>query len=390
VHFTVWTDAEPGDQVELFYDRGGAGFHPLRSERWRTPDRDWTTLKFSHTDFRRLTRLRFDPMTAPGEARLGEIRLEGRGGSLTLSGTALRDAIIESNALDIVGVVDDFVHMRSTGIDPQWVIEVPRSLYAPTLTALIAAFLAGGFFGAGLWWVFTIPAVRGYLAVHRRMVSGLLGLALCGMLALHAAGHIDENEIYGDGSQNLLIAYNLYQHGQYSLDPSHPFRPVSAREPVFPWTTSLVMRLMDPARQAAFEDYLRGEYLSSVKGINVLWIFSGLISIWMLGLALIGNRILAALAVVFSYAFFFQTTPNVFYTEMHTSVLMLWSALLAVYVYGKSGPWALGLWLLLGLLLGALALTKALFFYVGIVFIPLLALMSLTDRKIEVKPAKPR
>ena len=194
-----------------------------------------------------------------------------------------------------------------------------------------------------------------------------LGIALlCALLTLWSAPSIDGSSIKGDATQNLKLAYNLFHNSNFSINVRHPeLARTNFREPLPPAYTALYAKLVLPEHVTGnFEEWHNGQFTRLIKLGNLVWVFTGLVGIWLLAWRQTRSHPASLVALGLSYAFFFHNPAviNALYTELQTGVLMIWSALLLMKTLQTPRR---GLAVMTGLLIGALSLTKSLFFVAG-------------------------
>ena len=189
---------------------------------------------------------------------------------------------------------------------------------------------------------------------------------LCALLTFLSAPNIDGSSIKGDATQNLKIAYNLFHNSNFSVNLRYPAQArTNFREPVPPAYTALYAKVFVPEHVTGnFQEWHNGEFTRLIKLGNLGWVFAGLMGLWLLAWHQTRSHPASLAVLTLAYLFFFHNPAviNSLYTELHTSVLMIWSSLLLLRTL--QAP-RLGLAVLTGLLIGALSLTKSLFFVAG-------------------------
>lgn len=201
-----------------------------------------------------------------------------------------------------------------------------------------------------------------------------LGIALlCALLTFLCAPRINGDSIKGDATQNLKIAYNLFHNSNFSVNLRHPeLARTNFREPVPPVYTALYAKFVLPEHATGnFEEWHNGKLTRQIKLGNLGWVFAGLVGIWLLMWHQTRSHPASLIALGLTYVFFFYNAAviNSLYTELHTSVLMIWSAVLLTRTLQTPRR---GLAVSTGLLIGLLSLTKSLFFVAG----PLVLLLA--------------
>jgi len=203
-------------------------------------------------------------------------------------------------------------------------------------------------------------------------------LAAASGFALITFGYTSEKTIIKDAAQNTRAAYHLAHTGVMSLDKvaTETPNPQMRREPL-PIVVTAAYLLLHPSfnKPYTIAELTEGRLTETIKGVNAFWRFLAAIFVFLLCLELFTDpRIAAAMAVIcliVSESLFFAQPGIVdrMYTELPEAALMLLAAWLAVrFIRTKSKLRAL--WL--GVALGALALTKVSFLYIGVGFIFLL------------------
>lgn len=204
------------------------------------------------------------------------------------------------------------------------------------------------------------------------LVTALLIVFLLTLSASQITGSVHQK----DALANLRFAHNYYHQGVLSLDDSPPYLPSNAREPVPNIVTSFQLRLMalvtpDPT----YRHLLQGEGSRQVKLVNLFWVAFGLVATALLANELLSSFFLVLFSIALVGIFFFAVPMFVdtLYTELQTAVLLLWASwfLLMAVSKGKRRHFILA-----GVVLGFLSLTKAIFFYVSIVLFGFLILRT--------------
>ena len=185
-----------------------------------------------------------------------------------------------------------------------------------------------------------------------------------------------------DAQQNLRIAYHLVHTGTWGYDEqetSNP-RPTMRREPL-PILAISALLLLHPSFAEPYKivDISDGRLTSTVKLVNVFWRFLASLFVFLLCLELFARPITAGVAALIALAIsdmtFLSAPPVVdqLMTELPAAALLLaasWCAVRFVRKQNKSRA------ICLGLAIGLLALTKAAYLYIGIVFILVLFLVD--------------
>jgi hypothetical protein len=202
-----------------------------------------------------------------------------------------------------------------------------------------------------------------------------LALLLATVLAWHSMRHVAEDSIKADARQNLSIAVNVAQHGEFSLKwRSDEAKPSSFREPLPIWVVAAYLKtfaLPDPAGEV-----YKGPNAAHIKNHNAGWVFLGFLGCWLLIHALTGSHLGALLGslVIHGLLLDLPHLVNTLYTELEASVLLIWCTWLLVRAYDTQQR---SYWVLAGVLFGLLALTKAIFLYAAIGSLPFIALAQL-------------
>lgn len=212
--------------------------------------------------------------------------------------------------------------------------------------------------------------------VSRLHRSHWLWVLLCLGLSLSTLRWVRDDSIVGDATQNLIIAYSLFERGDFSQDMG-PARfthsvPSDFREPVPPALTAVWLRGLRAFGVPFTLDSLHhGEHTRLVKAVNMVWVFGTLLAAWLLVWRLTRSRAWAFAAVVLIWLGFLNSPDAVdsLYTELPAACGLLWlswALLRAVQQRGRL------LWAQAGVVLGVLCLIKAVFLYL----VPLLALLA--------------
>jgi hypothetical protein len=207
-------------------------------------------------------------------------------------------------------------------------------------------------------------------------------LVAAACFALLTFGYTTEKSIMKDGAQNTRAAYHLVHTGVMSLDKlevESP-RPQMLREPL-PIVVTAAFMLLHPAFNTPYTiaELTEGRLTETVKGVSAFWRFLAAIFVFLLCMELFPDRRVAAamavLCLIVSENIFFAAPGIVdrMYTELPEVALMLLAAWFTVRFTRSKTNWRA---VLVGLALGALALTKVSFLYIGIGFIFLLFAME--------------
>lgn len=224
--------------------------------------------------------------------------------------------------------------------------------------------------------------------VHRliRPFWWLAMVVLAGWLTVLAAHQISTSNITGDAGQNLDIAVQLHQSGNFSMHMHAGIVPTNLREPLPIWVTALYFRVSGMDKdQLTLQNLRTGEPARLVKLHNMGWIFLGLVATWLAFNELTATRWWGGLAAAVTFIFFFNNPYLVdsLYTELATSVLMLVVSLLMLLAFRRQDSW---LWIATGAGLGLLCLTKSAFLYISLVTIVLMTGVMLMKRSEHSRP----
>jgi hypothetical protein len=215
-------------------------------------------------------------------------------------------------------------------------------------------------------------------AKQKKIAYLLLALCTAALLASITTTYTTSLPIIKDARQNVHSAYYLTHGGMISTDGETP----SMRREPLPIIAVAALLMIHPDFSGTYgpDDLTDGRLNPSVKKINAFWRFLAVFFVFMLCWELFSGTALAALVsltcIAISELVFFSHPIIVdrLYTELPASALLLIASWCAVrYVRQASLLSAL----YLGIALGALALTKAAFLYVGIAFVALLLVMDL-------------
>lgn len=200
--------------------------------------------------------------------------------------------------------------------------------------------------------------------------------------ASNARTHITDAELVYDASQNAKIAYYLVHNGTYTSSKKEPSNPSKAmkREPV-PILAISAFLLLHPSFDHRYKsvDLEKGRLTRTVKLVNLFWEFLAALFIFLLCLELFPNPIIAgagaliALAVSDMTLLSLDEVVDALSTELPAAALLLVTSWCAVRFVRHETIWRA---IFFGIAMGLLALTKAAFFSVGIVFILLLVFLD--------------
>jgi len=194
------------------------------------------------------------------------------------------------------------------------------------------------------------------------LLAIVLTLILLGTLVFRITGSHGSH----DAQQNFLMSYNLYKHGIISLD-----NPEKEQE-------------LTPSMYMPYEQ-MKDVISKRTKQVNLLWIFLGMIGVWWLTVMLTSSKVAGIITMLASWLFCFSRFSHwhELLSEMSVVTLLLASAIALIYAYrgGHSIFW-MGI---TGILVGCLALTKAVFFYIFPVVWIVVFIAFLTDLKFSTK-----
>ncbi|MEZ5705757.1 MAG: hypothetical protein R3E56_11025 [Burkholderiaceae bacterium] len=382
----VHTLTKNREALQIYYTDSERRFDETRNRTQRADGGAWAPHHFTIRSYREIPAVRVDPMANKGLIELGEVVLTGKWHAVRLAGPALLASMSTRHDLEVLAVSPETVRFQATSIDPFFILEVPGALFDAPLDQLIPRALGWGLV-AGLAWL-VAELVSGYLKaefhstyqrVRQALRTGwLLPVVACAGLTFHASDQITSTPIVGDGVQNLLIAYNVFRYNTFSIDSEtdHP-HPSNLREPLPPLVTALYLKTLSNIQTAPpFRQFRAGEQTRFLKLSNLIWVYAGLLGVWMLALRLTRNLFAGAAAALATYLFFFHapTYIDTLYTELQTATLLVWGSYLwLVAVERRSLFWHL----LAGVVIGLLVLTKASFFYIGATAIACLFVMGL-------------
>lgn len=224
-----------------------------------------------------------------------------------------------------------------------------------------------------------LRSTKRVLPTHQRTLYIALAVLLSLWFASNALKHITNAPLKYDASQNVKIAYRLVHTGSYTLSKSGEARKDMRREPVPVLVISAFLLLHPSFEHYKSRDLEKGDLTRTVKLVNVFWEFLAALFIFLLCLELFHKPLVAAVGGVFTLAISamtFLSTKQVIdtlYTELPASALLLVASWCAVrFVGNQTSGWAISL----GVALGLLALTKAVFLSIGIGFILLMAFVE--------------
>lgn len=356
--------APQAGELELFMAAPRQPFTPdRRLARELTPGA-WETYHFWHRGLRPVHQLRIDLGQSPGEFAVAELRVKTRWSEEVLRANALVDAIQATTDIGQIRVAADGVYFESLGNDPYLELKPSHVLAGPSWGWVAGVGLLAVVLVSVVWLVVMLLGFSGTSAMRGvALVICMLGLTLM------AGQKITERGFPGDAGQNYAMALNLVEHGVLAHSrQSTPPQPSNLREPLPPITAAawiVALQATGVISEVADMETRHGFWL--FKQINLLWVFLGLTSTYLLARHLSGSMPAATLAVVGAY-YFLYAVPNridTFYTELHGAALLTTSLYLLMRAFAKPSVWR---YLAAGVAFGLLMLTKAAFVYVGIAF----------------------
>jgi hypothetical protein len=180
-----------------------------------------------------------------------------------------------------------------------------------------------------------------------------------------------------DARHYVAAGMTLAREGVFGFGDGEPNM---YREPLTSWTIALQAVLDPRLRGLAFADVDRdGPAARAVKQQNLVWAALTLLGVGQLTLMLLGSRgrretVVAALAMVVTHVAFleWEDVTDRSLSELAAAAILVWTAIATVRAIDRSRARD---WAAVGVLLGLLALTKASFLYVALVFLPVLMLL---------------
>jgi hypothetical protein len=211
---------------------------------------------------------------------------------------------------------------------------------------------------------------------------GLLILAIV-VIVFRLNGSLTTSPIKADAFQNAELALALATTGTFSQKITDP-SPTMYREPLPPAALALQMAIDPRFSNVATADELNLEpAIVALKQHNLAWAILILCGIPVLIKSFIKPRLvwlICSVAAIVLTSIFYLRRPEIldtFYTEIQSSALLVWSAVAACAAVRTQKSLY---FVVLGVLLGALALTKAVFFYVMWPYLALLLVLLLIGR----------
>ncbi len=349
----------------------------------------WHSHSIPISTVRPLGLMRIDPLTQPGQFSLGAMEITSRWGQVRMQGKALRAVMYSLHNMRVDRLEAERLYLTATGPDPRFHINFPKSVLRPATRVLLLWLALAALASGAVWWLLEQavhrlkqrqPSLHARLSLAVRR-GWLLPLLAC-LFATHwAAAQLDDAPITGDGVQNLLMAVNVFRNNTLSLELGATPAPTNFREPLQPLLVGWYLKVFAPAAAAEqkFSAFHSSALVKTVKQINQLWIFAGLFGVWLIALRAGRNNLVGLVAAALAFKYFFNVggITNNLYTELATaSLIIVCSYTLLRAVQQQSVAWFLGS----GAALGLLVLTKAAFFYIGVVAIGLVLLVLWRDR----------
>ncbi|MEO7773853.1 MAG: hypothetical protein ABIT36_09330, partial [Steroidobacteraceae bacterium] len=168
---------------------------------------------------------------------------------------------------------------------------------------------------------------------------------------------------------NLRMSVNLAHHGVISLSRAPPYLPTMYREPLPVIVSAGTVQIVDYVLgQASDETYFSGQYAKAIKYQNVGWLLLLAAGVLVAARRLSGSLVLALLAVGLLVVKIPATPTSLaalgidtLETDLPAAALLLWGSIYfsRAIANGRGAHFFYA-----GLFFGALALTKAAFFYI--------------------------
>lgn len=212
-----------------------------------------------------------------------------------------------------------------------------------------------------------IPTVRR----HQERIALVLVTAIAAVFTVFLNARLTDAPNTGDAVWNLRAAYNCAYRGVFSFGRDVVIlKPSDYREPLPIITLAAYIRLHPELSQdLTLEKLNQGSQLVALKQHNVIWAFLCLVGVASVALMAVRPPLVGMIAAIpalsLTYLLFLQQDEviNRTLTELEAATLLIWCsfALIRALQTGRSAWFAVA-----GALLGALALTKAMFLYVGL------------------------
>jgi hypothetical protein len=233
--------------------------------------------------------------------------------------------------------------------------------------------------------------VRRLLAARPRMTAlGVIVVLSIALTARLGIGVITSQGDSEDARHYVAAGISLARNGFFGYDIDDG--PNMYREPLTSWTIA-AQALVDPRlRGLDFEDIDRpGPAARAVKQQNLLWAVLLLIGTGALALGVQGGTgrretLVAVAAVLLTHVGFLEWSDvtDRSLSELAAGAILVWAAVFALRLIDRpTGRVAV----VLGVLLGLLALTKASLLYVALVFLPILGFLMWRRRIVSGRDA---
>ena len=212
----------------------------------------------------------------------------------------------------------------------------------------------------------------------KRVIGYLPAIILPPLLVIWLFYMISESPPRWDDKQNIIYGYNLFHHGSYSLSTKVDsiLRPSNYREPLYPLSIAGTFIFSRELRDASFQDVITmGRMQLLLKYVNVFWaamLFAGYTCVYF---SLMRSRTLFLISCFLLFLCHI-TSVSIFdrlYAEMMVSAIMLWVTYLSVLCQAKRRSYLL--WSVLGIFLGLLSLTRAVFLYIAFPYVLVFAIL---------------
>ncbi len=207
------------------------------------------------------------------------------------------------------------------------------------------------------------------------LVTVVMLVLTLGLTVRLGVGVISEVGDSRDAQHYVMAGFSLARHGLfgYHVDDG----PNMYREPLTSWTIAAQV-LVDP-RLRGFDAASDGPTARAVKQQNLVWAALTLFGIGQLALLFLGRRgkrelMVALAAMLVTHVAFLEWYDVVdrSLSELAAAAILIWAAIATIRAIDRPG---VRMWATVGALLGLLALTKASFLYVALVFLPMLTLL---------------
>jgi hypothetical protein len=232
-----------------------------------------------------------------------------------------------------------------------------------------------------------IPSVGRFLKKTGRALPIVLLLAIAFIKTAGLTRLITDAPSKDDALANVVAAYNLAYHGVISASENaeENLAPTNYREPLPIFFLAAHIRLQ-PALSSAHTVQTMNKRKASgkLKRHNLFWAFLLLAGVGLTCLAAAGPLAIALpsalLAMHLTHIVFLKNggMMDLLTTEIQAAALLVWIAFALLYA-GRSKRLA---WFAAsGLLIGSLALTKGIFYYVGLAFVAIVFLVHFISPK---------